>query len=354
MSDEPQQATLEITAPLEFNRWLIEQRVALAFTTYQTGTLFVVGVEADGGLSVDSIHLKRCMGLWADPSGRTLWVAARDQVWRFDNILPQGTVWEGYDAVYAPETGWTTGDLDAHDLAREASGRVVFVNTRYNCLAAVSEAHHFIPLWRPSFISGMEVGDRCHLNGLALRDGRVAYVSALARADTPQAWREQKRDGGVVIDTASGEAVAEGLSMPHSPRWAEGALWLLESGTGRFGRIDPASGRFEPLCFCPGYPRGLAFHRHFALIGLSLPREQSGFAGLALDEELGRRGIAARCGLLVVDLRRGEILFLVEMEGAVQELYDVAVLPWVRRARWIGLDSEDLHFLLGVGPPEQL
>ena len=104
MDHEPRpEPILDITAPLAFNRWLAEQGIALAFTTYQTGTLFAVGVDAGGQLAVDSIHLKRCMGLWADPSGRTLWVAARDHVWRFDNILPSGTVWEGHDAVYAPE-----------------------------------------------------------------------------------------------------------------------------------------------------------------------------------------------------------------------------------------------------------
>ncbi len=348
------QQTLDITAPLAFNRWLSEQRASLAFTTYQTGTLFALGLDREGRIAVDSIHLKRCMGLWASASGRSLWVAARDQIWRFNNILPAGNTWEGHDAIYATQASWTTGDLDVHDLARDAKDRLVFVNTRYNCLSIAGELHHFSPLWQPSFISGMGVGDRCHLNGLALRNGKVAHVSALARSTVPQGWREAKRDGGVVIDPNTDETVVEGLSMPHSPRWAEGRLWLLESGTGSFGYVDLARGRFESILFCPGYPRGLAFHNQYALIGLSLPREQSGFAGLRLDEELGRRGMAPCCGLMVIDLRRAEPLFLVKMEGAVQELYDVAVLPGVRRPRWIGLDSGDIHYLLGVGPRQAL
>jgi uncharacterized protein (TIGR03032 family) len=348
------QQTLDITAPLAFNRWLSEQRASLAFTTYQTGTLFALGLDGEDRIAVDSIHLKRCMGLWANASGRSLWVAARDQIWRFNNILPPGGGWEGYDAIYAPQASWTTGDLDVHDLARDAKDRLVFVNTRYNCLSIASESHHFSPLWQPSFISGMEAGDRCHLNGLALRNGKVAHVSALAQTDVPQGWRGVKRDSGVVIDPATGETVAGGLSMPHSPRWAEGRLWLLESGTGSFGYVDLARGRFEPILFCPGYPRGLAFHNQYALIGLSLPREQSGFASLPLDEALERRGIAPCCGLMVVDVRRAKPLCLVRIEGVVQELYDVAVLPGVRKPRWIGLDSEDLHYLLGIGPRQPL
>jgi uncharacterized protein (TIGR03032 family) len=346
--------TLDITAPLAFNDWLAEQRVSLAFSTYQTGTLFAVGLDSCGRLAVDSIHLKRCMGLWVENLGRTVLVGAQDQIWRFDNILPPGQSHEGHDGIYAPETAWTTGDLDTHDLARDGRGRVLFVNTRYSCLAAASEDHHFAPVWRPPFVTELAPGDRCHLNGLAVRDGRPAFVTVLARTDTPQGWREHKRDGGAVIETTTGECVVAGLSMPHSPRWYRESLWLLESGTGQFGRVDADAGRFEPLCFCPGYPRGLAFYGDFALIGLSLPRENSGFGGLPLDEALRRRNAAPCCGLLVVDLRRGSPLFSVTMEGSVQELYDVAVLPGVRRPRWIGLDSEDLHFLLRIGPAEPL
>lgn len=344
--------TLDITAPLAFNDWLAAERISLAFSTYQTGTLLAVGTDAEGRLAVDSIHLKQCMGLWVENHGNTVLAAARDHIWRFDNILPHGQTWEGHDAIYAPETAWTTGDLDTHDLVRDGRGRILFVNTRYSCLAAADEAHHFSPVWQPPFVSELAPGDRCHLNGLAVRDGRAAYLSALGHSDTPQGWREHKRDGGVVMETAGGECVVAGLAMPHSPRWYRNALWLLESGTGWFGRVDLVRGSFERVCFCPGYPRGLAFHGDFAVIGLSLPRQQSGFAGMPLDEALREKKLDAVCGLLVVDLRRGEPVFLVRMEGSVQELYDVAVLPGVRRPRWIGLDSEDLHYLLRIGPAQ--
>ena len=118
----------------------------------------------------------------------------------------------------------------------------------------------------------MKGAARCHLNGLALVDGEPAYVTAVSRSDVPSGWRERRQDGGCVIDVRSNEVILTGLSMPHSPRWYRGKLWLLNSGTGDFGYVDEKTGAFEPLAFCPGYLRGLAFHGDCAVVGLSLER----------------------------------------------------------------------------------
>jgi uncharacterized protein (TIGR03032 family) len=349
----PTQLTVDVTNTYAFNDWLAQQGVSLALTTYQTGTLFFIGLNKDLSLAVNEIKLKRCMGLWCDNSQR-LYVSSLYQLWRLENILQPGQKYQNDDRLYVPQVGWTTGDLDTHDIAVEASGRIVFVNTRFSCLATVSESHNFVPLWRPSFLSALAAEDRCHLNGLALRDGQATYVTALCQSDTPHAWRDHKRDGGVVIDVRSNTSVVQSLAMPHSPRWYRDTLWLLESGTGHFGRVDLANGRFEPLVFCPGYLRGLAFYGDYALIGSSLPRTQSGFFGLPLDEELNRRNMLPRCGLFVVDLRTGSIEHEVEISGAVQELYDVAVLPGVRHPSALGFLGDNIHYLIHIAPPEPL
>jgi AbrB family looped-hinge helix DNA binding protein len=106
--------------------------------------------------------------------------------------------------------------------------------------------------------------DRCHLNGLAMKDGRAAYVTAVSSSDVVDGWRDHRAGGGIVIDVNSNEIVIGGLSMPHSPRWYQGRLWLLNSGTGEFGYVDVDAGRFVPVSFCAGYLRGLAFHGDFA------------------------------------------------------------------------------------------
>ena len=66
----------------------------------------------------------------------------------------------------------------------DATGRVVFVATLFGCLATLSERASFQPLWRPPFLSALVPEDRCHLNGLALRDGRPAFVTAEAASLT--------------------------------------------------------------------------------------------------------------------------------------------------------------------------
>ena len=156
-------------------------------------------------------------------------------------------------------------------------------------------------------------------------------------------WRDRRRDGGVVLEVPSGRVVAAGLSMPHSPRDYQGRLWLHNSGTGHFGSVHADSGTFEPLTFCPGYLRGLAFVEHFAVVGLSQARQDRTFTGLALDDELTKRGAVARTGLMVIDLRTGDTPHWLRVEGMVRELYDVAVLPQVVHPMALGFKIEEIQ-----------
>ncbi len=343
----PEEPWVEVTASRHFAAWLAEQQVSLAFTTYQTNKLFLLGRHPDGRLTVVERTFDRCMGLWAD--GQTLWLATRWQLWRFENLLRPGEVSQGCDRLYVPMTGHTTGDLDVHDVAVDAAGRILFVATLFGCLATLGERCSFTPLWRPPFLSKLAPEDRCHLNGLALDDGRPRYVTAVAASDVADGWRERRRDGGCVLEVPSGRTVAERLSMPHSPRVHRGRLWLLNSGTGMLGSFDPTSGTFVPLAFCPGYLRGLAFHGDWAVVGLSRPRQDKTFSGLPLEEELARRGAEARCGLHVIDLRTGDTVHWVRLEGLVSELYDVVVLPGVTRPGLLGFKSDEIQRTIAVG-----
>jgi uncharacterized protein (TIGR03032 family) len=287
------------------------------------------------------------MGLCSD--GQTLWLATLFQLWRLENLLRPGEAYQDHDRLYVPKTGHTTGDLDVHDVAVDGSGRPVFVATRFGCLATLNRHASFTPLWRPPFLSKLAPEDRCHLNGLALQGGRPRYVTAVAQSDVADGWRDHRRGGGVVLEVPSGRVVARGLSMPHSPRFCRGRLWLLDSGTGFVGSLDPARGEFERLTFCPGYLRGLALHGDYAVVGLSRPRHDKTFGGLPLDEELAKRGAEARCGLQVIDLRSGDVAHWVRLEGLVSELYDVVVLPGVCRPMALGFKSDEIQRAIAVG-----
>lgn len=343
---------LELTGSRQFTAWLSQHHVSLAFTTYQTGKLFLIGLKGDGKLSVFERTFNRCMGLWA--SGQTLWMTSLYQLWRFENVLDSGQVANGYDRLFVPQVGYTTGDLDIHDVAVESDGRVVFVNTLFGCLATPSEISSFVPLWQPPFLTKLAAEDRCHLNGLAMEHGRPRYVTAVSQSDVADGWRDRRRDGGCVIDVGSNETVCGGLSMPHSPRLYRDKLWLLDSGTGFFGSVNLDSGKFEPLTFLPGYLRGLCFVGDFAIVGLSKPRENKTFSGLALDDNLATRDAEARCGLYVIDLRTGDAVHWLRLEGIVSELYDVVVLPGVVRPMALGFKTDEIRRTLSVGQAGKL
>lgn len=339
-----------LTTSPGFAAWLAEARCSLALTTYQAGRLMFLGLRPDGTLRGHERILEHCQGLWTD--GHSLWASARAMLWRFENDVPPGMATpQGADRRFVPREARVTGAVDMHDVAfGQAAGMAapgpVFVATAYSCLATISHRASFRPLWRPPFVSALVPEDRCHLNGLAMdAAGRPAFVTALGRSDVADGWRERRADGGVVLDVASGEIVAAGLSMPHSPRLGpDGRLWLLSSGTGEIGWLDAGAGRFEPVAFLPGYARGLAFvGAAWAVVGLSRPRGNLTFEGLPLDALLASRGAEPRCGLVVVDLATGHVVQWLRFQHSITELYDVAVLPGVRQAEAIGFRGEDIQ-----------
>lgn len=326
--------------------WMEEQSCSIAFTTYQAGKLFLMGRKTGGGYSAFERTFPRCMGVWSN--GQSIWVSSLYQIWRLENVLRPGEIVDGFDRLYVPQVGYTTGDVDVHDVALDADGKPVFVNTLFSCLATVSETHSFVPLWMPPFVSKLAAEDRCHLNGIAMQNGQPKYATCCGQTDAAGAWREHRSSGGCVVDVATNQIICEGLSMPHSPRMAGDKLWLLESGSGFFGYVDAATGGFERVAFCSGYARGLAFVNEYAVIGLSKCRRDRTFGGLPLDKNLVERNAAARTALLIVDTRSGDVIHWIEIQGVIDELYDVAVLPHVVRPKAIGFKTREIASLVSI------
>jgi len=326
----------------QFESWLGGFNASIAFTTYQAGKVFMIG-KGEQGISLVERSYPRCMGI-ASREDR-FFLASQYQLWRFNNVLEPTASYQGYDRLFIPQLGWTTGDVDAHDIGIDGNGDPVFVNTLFSCLARPSDKASFQVVWKPPFISRLGPEDRCHLNGLAMHEGEPGWVTMVSEADVAEGWRDHRRDGGLVMDVRTNEVVCAGLSMPHSPRWHRKKLWVLNSGSGELGWVDFKTGRFEPLCFVPGYARGLALHGKYALVGLSKARNKP-FRGLALDDALAERKVEARCGMVVVDLDTGDLLHHMHITGIVEELFDVAVLHGAGRPMLLGFKTDEIKHMI--------
>lgn len=337
---------LEINASRNFTRWLAEQKCSLAFSTYQAGKLFLIGLDAEGKLSVFERTFERAMGLHV--KGNSLYLATLYQIWRFENTLEVGQNYKGYDAVYVPQMSCVTGDIDVHDVAVATNDQLYFANTLFSCVAETSSTHSFKPFWKPDFISKLAAEDRCHLNGLAMRDDKPRYVTAVSTTDVHEGWREHRRDGGVVIDMETNEPIAEGLSMPHSPRWHEDSLWFLNSGQGELVKLNPDTGEQKVICFSSGYARGLSLHDGYAVLGLSKPRHNKTFNGLPLNDKLEAKNISPRCGLQVVNLQTGDVEHTLTIEGIIEEIYDVVILPNIQTPMAVGLKTTEVQKMISV------
>jgi uncharacterized protein (TIGR03032 family) len=221
-----------------------------------------------------------------------------------------------------PRRAYITGAIDIHEMAYGPDETLWYVNTLFSCLCTLDRESSFVPVWRPRFVTRISAEDRCHLNGLALRDGRPATLTALGMSDDVEGWRANKRDGGIAIDYASGEIFATGLCMPHSPRWHEGKLWVLESGRGALLQLDPATGARIEIARLPGFLRGLDFAGPLAFVGLCQQRETNAFTDIPITEENRER----LSGVWVVDTRNGTTVALLKFTGGVQEIFAVTVL----------------------------
>ena len=295
---------------------------SLAVTTYQSGRLVLVRRHGTQ-LNTHFRFFPSPMGVAVH--GAKLALGTKTMVWEFWNqqaaasaIDPEGRT----DACFMPRRAHTTGDIRIHDLGYDADGELWAVATRFSCLVTFDRENSFAPQWRPQFISGISADDRCHLNGMAMVDGRPKYLTVLGMTDSPNGWRQDKAAGGAILDIDGGAPITVGLSMPHSPRWHNGKLWVLESGRGALCTVNIETGERETVAVLPGFARGLSFVGNIAFVGLSKVRETV-FDGLPITNADTPR----ECGVWAVEIESGQILGFLRFEGSVTELFEVAILP---------------------------
>lgn len=348
-SEQPTEDPLRSVHTNTFPELLRQLGASVLVTTYQAGKL--VMLREDGGvLNTHFRNMSKPMGLARD--GGRLAIGCGVDIWEFHNVpavcakLDESEDYPStaakHDACFLPRRSNCTGDIHIHEMAfvdAKPRPELIFVNTAFSCLSKRSEENSFEPVWRPKWIKHISPGDSCHLNGLAMRDGQARYVTALGTTNEPGGWRENKRDGGLLVDVDSHEIIIQGLSMPHSPRWYNGKLWVLESGEGTIGTVDMATGKYHSIAQFPGFTRGLSFLGPLAFIGLSQVRESAVFSGIPLVERL-KEAEERTCGVWVLNIETGETLGFCRFEEGVQEIFSVEVLPGVRFPDLINHDAK--------------
>ncbi|RPH91761.1 MAG: TIGR03032 family protein [Chroococcales cyanobacterium metabat2.561] len=301
------QKTLSTTYTANFPSLLFEKRISLAITSY-LGKLITLSPE-NNQLKIQCKTFERPMGLAV--SENQIAIGDGYQIWQ----LQKSTSLNGND-YYLPKTIHVTGGIDIHEI-EWIGNELWFINTKFSCLSTLDDNYSFACRWKPPFIKKLDAQDRCHLNGLAVKDNRPKYVTMLAQSHTPNGWREQMEDGGVLMDIETNEVVVQGLSMPHSPRWYQDKLWLLESAKNRIGYVDFKHNQLIPLANLSGYARGLVFCENLAFVGLSQARH---------GESNSQPNSKNLCGIAVIDLQTGETIASLCFESGVDEIFGVSVL----------------------------
>lgn len=331
---------------------------SLVISNYQSSTVMAFSSLGDGRPLQMFAPFQAAMGLAL--AGDRLAVATTSEVVVLANVrklAPSFPKYPGlFDGYFLPRLRYLTGECQLHDLAFTDDGGILAVNTGWSCVCRLDGVHSFVPVWQPPFVSEVRPGDRCHLNGMALEEGALRYATALGTTDTPRGWTTDKLAGGVLMDVPGGDIVAGGLCMPHSPRLIDGALFLVEAGTGRLLAIDRATGQRSEVIRLPGFARGLAEHGGYLFVGLSMVRASLGFNNLPIEQS----GEDLICGVVAIEIATGAVAGTLHYIGGCSEIHDVQVVPGVRRlgiSGWdadtamLGVDLPDLGFWLDP-PPE--
>ena len=300
--------------------------ISLALTTYQAGKMVILSAPTPEKLVQLPRNFDKAMGIAV--GNDMLAVASKSEISVFRNSSGLATEYPDqpntYDNLYIPRATYYTGSIDAHDLVFSNAG-LLAVNTAFSCLSLIDDEYSFKPIWKPHFISDIEPGDRCHLNGLALLNGEPEYVSALGTSNEPKGWKPNKSTGGLIMHVPTNKIIVEGLSMPHSPRIYGDKLYFLNSGKGELMAMDIATKKVELIKSFPYFLRGMAQFGDYLFIGLSKIRKASvAFQELPISET------ATIAGVVIIYLPYKSVVGNIKYENSVEEIYDVQVVPFKR------------------------
>lgn len=326
-------------------------RSSLLISLKQARTLMVVGTS-DNQLDVSFKEMDEPMGIAA--SIRGIAISSRRHVHTFVPVpVPEPNA-SRFDVCFVPRISFDTGDLQARDIAWGRDG-LWLASTRFSCLSTLHEDYHFVPRWRPPFLSKLSGDYQCGLSGIGMEQGIPRFATCYSSSANPWGWKAEVEKGGRLSDIANSNTLCDALSVPHTPRVHGGRLWVLDSGNGSLGYVDLKRGKFEPITTFPGFPCGLTFAGPLALVGYSTLSPDSDFR----ETSVARQGKASSTGVAIVQWESGEILATLKLQGIDRELFSIDVLEGSNNPMFLGSksyrdhklsDTEYEHWLLAPQP----
>lgn len=319
---------------------LLNLNCSIAISTYQAGKLVLISPKDENSLVQLPRHFEKLMGIAEDKKKDKLALACKDQVIVFSNSKDLATHYpkfpNKYDAMYMPRVTYHTGPIDIHDLSFGNNGELFGINTLFSCIITIDDDYNFTNYWKPPFIDALVSEDRCHLNGMALKDGKPKYVTAFNKGNSRQSWRDNITKSGIVMDVETNEIIVENLPMPHSPRIFNNELYVLLSATGELAKIDVNEGKYEVVVKLDGFVRGMSHHKDYLFIGLSKLRENSSTFG-----KLDFAKKANEAGIVIIHLPTATITGKITYQTSLDEIYDVHILDNKMRPNILNTINDD-------------
>ncbi len=308
---------------------------SLAVSTYQTGKVVLFSPKDSDTLTQLPRNFVRPMGMAL--KNNTLAIALKSQVIITTNSPGLAKNYpvkpNTYDALFVPRSSFYTGPLDIHDLVWTDKG-LIGVNTLFSCLVSLSHTQSFLPVWKPNFISDLQPEDRCHLNGLALKDEKPKYVTALGSGNERLSWKEGMLSSGILMDVESNEIIIGNLPSPHSPRHYDDGLYMLLSATGQLVKVDTERGTYDEITKINGFLRGMDRIGDYLFVAMSKLRESSSIFQQAPISENSNY-----CGISIIYIPSGKQVGYIIYQNTVDELFDLTVLPRMQRPNLLNIEK---------------
>jgi uncharacterized protein (TIGR03032 family) len=322
-----------------FPAFLYEEKLTIVISTYQAGKVLFISSVNGKALTIYAKNFQRPMGIAVKQDKLAIAHRSKIDIFSGSSTLAKGYQPQPnhYDKIFLPQVSYNTGMADIHEIEWGNDG-LWAVNTMFSCLCKMDDEYSFIPKWHPPFISEISPEDRCHLNGMAMKEGEPAFVTTFDNTDDKDGWRNKNPNTGQIIDIRKNEILAKDLPMPHSPVYHDGKLYYLLSASGEIVSFDIAECSSRTIATIDGYLRGLEVYKGYLIVGMSSLRKT--FSDFQDVNEKSKTGAA---GIHILDIETGSTVAKITFIDYIREIFSVKTIERVQRPVILTPDDEESH-----------